>query len=120
MKHPSPTRALLRIADRRQFRLRPGNHLGCRHRRLVRAPGAWSSGVAASNTLAQINNGGTAQVFYGSMPAVAGGIWLGANAGNIGNLTVFRQIFPPVLTVTNTLQVGLFGQGTLIVSGGAR
>ena len=86
--------------------------------------GAWSSGVPASNTLAQVNNGGTAQVLYGNTPAVAGGIWLGANAGNIGNLTVTKQlgplVIPGVLNVTNTLQVGLFGQGSLIVSRGAR
>ena len=75
-------------------------------------PGNWSGGVPGMSSDAQINNGGTAQVFD---TAKSNSLALGINAGNKGTLDVDGGVIS-----VNTLAVGTAGEGTLKVHNAAQ
>ena len=74
----------------------------------------WSDGVPDSATDAQINNGGTPQI--DAAAATANNLTLGFDAGDFGNLIVSGI---GSLQVTRGLSVGLAGNGSLTIQGGA-
>lgn len=73
--------------------------------------GNWSAGVPDSNTGAQINNGGTANILS-PLAGVACNLILGSSAANSGNVSVNGGS----LAVTNEVEVGASGKGDLIVT----
>jgi T5SS/PEP-CTERM-associated repeat protein len=74
--------------------------------------GNWSSGVPNSGKSAYINNAGTADV--NSPGAQACNLTLGYAAAESGKLSVAGGS----LAVTNEVEVGAFGKGTLIITNG--
>ena len=81
--------------------------------------GNWSLGCPDSTTDAQINNGGTAQIFVQAPSANAKTLTLGLNTGDSGTVSVGTNNFG-TLAVSDTIFVGEGGTGNLsITSGGA-
>ncbi len=74
----------------------------------------WSDGVPDSATDAQINNGGTPQIEAAG--ATSNNLTLGLDAGDFGNLIVSGT---GSLQLTGILSVGLAGNGSLTIQGGA-
>lgn len=74
--------------------------------------GNWSNGVPNSSKDAFINNGGTANI--NSSGAAACNLILGYNAIQSGTVSINGGS----LAVTNEVEVGAFGRGTLIVTNG--
>ena len=77
----------------------------------------WSAGVPTSATDAQVNNGGTAQIFGNSAQVKT--LNLGFGAGQSGTLEVVSNGVLGDLAVTNFLVVGNLGAGTMHISTGA-
>jgi T5SS/PEP-CTERM-associated repeat protein/autotransporter-associated beta strand protein len=74
----------------------------------------WSTGVPSSSSGAEINNGGTAQIFSGN--AAARVVTLGSAAGESGTVSVSGA---GSLQDDNSFDVGVSGSGTLSITNGA-
>lgn len=74
--------------------------------------GNWNNGVPTANTSAYINNAGTANI--NSTGAAACNLTLGYNAVNSGTVSINGGS----LAVTNEVEVGAYGKGTLTVTNG--
>ena len=77
-------------------------------------PSNWSGGVPNSSTIAQINNGGTAQITLGG--AAASQVELGIAAGDAGTLSTSGS---GSLQDEGAMYVGEQGTGTLSITAGA-
>ncbi|HZS54271.1 MAG TPA: hypothetical protein VFA65_07695 [Bryobacteraceae bacterium] len=75
--------------------------------------GNWSNGVPSSSKSADINNGGTANI--NSTGATACNLILGYNSTQSGTVSINGGS----LAVTNEVEVGAFGRGTLTITNGA-
>ena len=74
--------------------------------------GNWSLGCPDSITDAEINNGGTAQIFVQAPSANSKSLTLGLNTGDSGTVSVGTNNFG-TLTVSDTIFVGKGGTGSL-------